>query len=110
MSSSTPWGCCENATATEKHLPCNTCKKFYHFACVSLTENLSKSAMSVWKCPLCQGPRSSKNDNTPVRNITTTRGSKKKLFLSHRSRQSAKPLPLQERKRKISFRKRWMKN
>ncbi|XP_045500728.1 uncharacterized protein LOC123698178 [Colias croceus] len=52
---------------------------------MSLDEAVFNSEMrAVWSCPDCVRaiPKSSKNDSTPVRNITTTRGSKRQALNS----------------------------
>ncbi|CAG4967489.1 unnamed protein product [Colias eurytheme] len=80
------WGCCipENED-DESFILCLKCNKKYHFACMSLDDKLFNSEMkAVWSCPDCVRsiPRSNKNDNTPIRNISTTRGSKRQALNS----------------------------
>lgn len=70
------WGCCEHGSAEDKYLVCSVCKYGYHFACVSIDEKISKSAVAIWRCAMCHGPKPTKNDDTPVRNVNTTRGNK----------------------------------
>lgn len=82
-SSSTPsWGCCsnENMDGNDSFIGCVLCNKKYHFLCLSLPKITTDSeAYHEWKCPEClsQKPRVSKNDHTPIRNISTTRGNKR---------------------------------
>ncbi|CAK1588705.1 unnamed protein product [Parnassius mnemosyne] len=73
------WGCCDGGSAHDVFLRCTNCKKVYHKSCLALPENIDMTESSYgWKCPLCtsKAPKTGKDDNTPVRNITV-RGNKK---------------------------------
>lgn len=74
------WGCCTNECETgldAKSIKCPTCAKCYHYACISLTKSPNKKA--TWKCPSClsKTPKLGRDDSTPVRNVSTTRGPKR---------------------------------
>lgn len=84
-SHSQKWGCCQEVYEGENFLTCSKCKEMYHFACIGLDENLmTPKKSSSWKCPTCvtQIPKGKKNDNTPVRNVNTTRGNKRQAVNS----------------------------
>ncbi|CAB3239333.1 unnamed protein product [Arctia plantaginis] len=72
--SSCLWGCCTQGAKDEPHLKCSICNKAFHYVCLSVSED-SISPLE-WKCPACT-PKSSKKDQTPIRNVSTTRGSKR---------------------------------
>lgn len=81
-SNSVQWGCCNNEfeSAGGKCMICDTCKKSYHYACLSIKESPNKTgARKSWKCPTCLSstPRTSRNDSTPIRNITLSRANKR---------------------------------
>lgn len=74
------WGCCANECDTgseAKSIKCPTCAKCYHYACISLAKSPNKKAF--WKCPSClsKTPKLGRDDSTPVRNVSTTRGPKR---------------------------------
>lgn len=71
------WGCCDQTDSKEKYTKCVKCLKAYHFTCLSLPENYNIPAK--WHCPEClnSGPKATKSDNTPLRNVSTTRGNKR---------------------------------
>ncbi|CAH0720238.1 unnamed protein product, partial [Brenthis ino] len=76
------WGCCsqEDKDDNERFITCNSCKKSFHFLCLSIPEIQSNTDIyNKWKCPSCLNrmPKTSKKDSTPVRNISTTRGNKR---------------------------------
>lgn len=77
------WGCCTNESVEnfeEKSIKCSSCGKSYHYACMSLKEPPSKLGTSkTWKCPTCLNstPKVHKDDSTPIRNISMTRGPKR---------------------------------
>ncbi|CAG5048260.1 unnamed protein product [Parnassius apollo] len=76
------WGCCDGGSAHDAFLRCTNCKKVYHKSCLALPENQDMTeSLYGWKCPLCtsKAPKSGKDDNMPVRNITV-RGSKKQSY------------------------------
>ena len=77
LSSGPLWGCCDQTGDNGKHANCVKCLKVYHFSCLSLADNYKVPAK--WHCPECQnaGPKPSRSDNTPLRNISTTRGNKR---------------------------------
>ncbi|KAF9405079.1 hypothetical protein HW555_014025 [Spodoptera exigua] len=79
MSSSTPftWGCCDQVVVNEKYATCVKCHKKYHYNCLSLKEKYN--VPNDWQCPTCinSGPKISKSDSTPLRNVSTTRGNKR---------------------------------
>lgn len=82
--SSVSWGCCCNGSEEESSIKCARCNKLYHYACLSIEENiLTPKRAASWKCPNCLNhlPKG-KNDNTPVRNVTTSRGSKRQAVNS----------------------------
>lgn len=74
------WGCCNTFgdVLDEKSIKCYLCSKLYHHACVSLSKSPDKSAVP-WKCPACLicSSKAAKKDSTPIRNISTSRGSKR---------------------------------
>lgn len=77
------WGCCSNKNETnleEKYLKCSSCGKSYHYACISITEPASN--INTWKCPTCvsSAPKVSRNDSTPIRNVSTNRGNKRQAI------------------------------
>lgn len=81
-SKSVHWGCCNNEfeSADNKFMVCDTCKKSYHYACLSIKESPNKTGpRKSWKCPTCLSsiPRMSRNDSTPIRNVNTSRGNKR---------------------------------
>ncbi|CAH2101902.1 unnamed protein product [Euphydryas editha] len=63
------WGCCENNNYSDDFLECVVCTKSYHLDCLSLSTDVNVRDSSEWECPLCNTlrPKSSNNDNTPVR-------------------------------------------
>ncbi|CAH2109291.1 unnamed protein product [Euphydryas editha] len=74
------WGCCINKHGIdieEKSLKCPTCGKYYHCACISLKK--PPNDINTWKCPSCKSstPKAYRNDSTPIRNVSTSRGSKR---------------------------------
>lgn len=77
MSSGLIWGCCNRATDDGKHAKCVKCLKAYHYNCLSLPDDFK--VPTEWHCPECLnlGPKLAKSDNTPLRNISTTRGNKR---------------------------------
>lgn len=74
-------GCCSVTTeANESYITCLNCNKDFHYACLSLNiTEFSPEMQKVWTCPECIniGQRTSKSDETPIRNISTTRGNKR---------------------------------
>ncbi|CAH2105981.1 unnamed protein product [Euphydryas editha] len=78
MSEVTPWGCCDgNGVDDGGFIRCNSCMKRFHYECLSLTK--APGGPNHWKCPTCKSklPKTLKDDTTPIRNISTTRGSKR---------------------------------
>ncbi|KAF9407405.1 hypothetical protein HW555_012563 [Spodoptera exigua] len=74
------WGCCTNECETDtgaKHIKCPACAKYYHYACISLTKSPNNKV--TWKCPSClsKTPKLGRDDSTPVRNVSMTRGMKR---------------------------------
>lgn len=74
------WGCCINKHGMdigEKSLKCPTCGKYYHCACISLKK--PPNDINSWKCPSCKSstPKAHRSDSTPIRNVSTSRGSKR---------------------------------
>lgn len=79
-SPTTSWGCCDQMVTNEKYATCAKCHKAYHFICLSLADNYI--VPTNWKCPACLnlGPKISKSDSTPLRNVSTTRGNKRQAL------------------------------
>ncbi|XP_063891679.1 uncharacterized protein LOC135117140 [Helicoverpa armigera] len=79
MSSSTSftWGCCDQVVANEKYATCVKCHKTYHYICLSLRENYN--VPKGWQCPACinSGPKISRSDSTPLRNVSSNRANKR---------------------------------
>ncbi|CAK1555307.1 unnamed protein product [Leptosia nina] len=75
------WGCCvTNESKDDSYITCLKCKKRFHYACMSLDDNsFSPEMENVWTCPECvrQVRKGFKNDNTPVRNVSTSRVNKR---------------------------------
>lgn len=75
------WGCCmPEIDNDDGFIMCRKCKKNYHYACMSLDETLLNSEMrAVWSCPECirNTPKTTRKDNTPIRNVNFARGSKR---------------------------------
>ncbi|CAG4945058.1 unnamed protein product [Parnassius apollo] len=75
------WGCClPQKDNDDDFIICSKCKKHYHMACVSLDITLFGTEMRTgWTCPECSRniSKSVKKDNTPVRNVSNVRGSKR---------------------------------
>ncbi|CAG4985159.1 unnamed protein product [Colias eurytheme] len=82
------WGCCQPENENEPFddfILCLKCKKKYHNACISLDKtSLTLETRANWYCPECvrSEPKTMKNDNTPIRNVSTTRGSKRQALNS----------------------------
>lgn len=74
------WGCCNQTADNEKYAKCVKCRKAYHHTCLSLADDYNVPAK--WQCPEClnSGPKLSKSDNTPLRNISITRGNKRQAI------------------------------
>lgn len=85
MSESQKWGCCLNVgNGTEENfMECEKCRLAFHCACMSITAEDFETASS-WNCPNClaQAPRSSKEDCTPLRNVSVNRGCKRQAMSS----------------------------
>lgn len=77
LSSEMLWGCCNQTADNEKYAKCVKCLKAYHYSCLSLADDYN--VPGKWHCPEClnSGPKLSRSDNTPLRNISTTRGNKR---------------------------------
>ncbi|CAH2102050.1 unnamed protein product [Euphydryas editha] len=76
------WGCCINKHGIdieEKSLKCPTCGKYYHCAYISLKK--PPNDINTWKCPSCKSSSSKayRNDSIPIRNVSTSRGSKRQV-------------------------------
>ncbi|KAF9421020.1 hypothetical protein HW555_003003 [Spodoptera exigua] len=72
------WGCCsDDNDVGGKSIKCPICGKSYHYDCL-LLKAPPKDA-GAWKCPTCLSdtPKVHRDDSTPVRNISTTRGAKR---------------------------------
>lgn len=84
------WGCCAGDNGDDPFTTCTECSKVYHLNCLLLP---SKTVQNDWICPLCRSttPKPVKNDNTPTRNVTTTRGNKKKSRNSSPSEVNPEP-------------------
>lgn len=75
------WGCCiPELNSDDVYVVCTECNKNYHYACLSLDEmSLSLEMQAIWSCPECirNTPKPTKKDDTPVRNVTITRGNRR---------------------------------
>lgn len=77
------WGCCADINSSDinkEHINCIRCKKSFHFACQAIPEiSADSEAYRKWKCSSCISliPSASKNEVTPNRNVSTTRGNKR---------------------------------
>ncbi|CAK1551419.1 unnamed protein product [Leptosia nina] len=73
------WGCCSSDIDGESYVTCLKCSKAFHYACLALDiSSVSTEMEKIWTCPECvENIRVSKTDDTPVRNISTTRGNKR---------------------------------
>lgn len=75
------WGCCvPQIDNDDDFIICTKCKKNYHFACMSLDASLFGTDMRTgWNCPECGSntSKSGKKDDTPVRNVSNVRGSRR---------------------------------
>lgn len=80
------WGCCPYGNDNDKKsfIRCSGCNQNYHFACIAEDESsFSSKSVSLWKCLMCKPHKNpTKNDDTPVRSVTTSRGSKRPAFNS----------------------------
>ncbi|CAK1554975.1 unnamed protein product [Leptosia nina] len=76
---SAKWGCCmPEAENHDTHIKCLKCNKQY--ACMSIDDDsFSPEMVKVWTCPECvrYSRRGKDKDYTPVRNVSTTRASKR---------------------------------
>ncbi|KAL0852567.1 hypothetical protein ABMA27_016996 [Loxostege sticticalis] len=74
------WGCCTNVNEDngDRYTLCSICEKAYHSICLALPDDEIISAVD-WICPSCKIklPRASKDDDTPTRNVSNSRGSKR---------------------------------
>lgn len=83
MASSTlPWGCCANKDNNDeiKSIHCSKCNRLYHFKCLSLPEISEETEdYYTWKCSNCASYilNSSKKENTPSCNVSTSRAYKR---------------------------------
>ncbi|CAB3256152.1 unnamed protein product [Arctia plantaginis] len=88
MSLTTPsWGCCANEDTDEyeQFINCIICNKSYHFLCLSIPEIPNDSDVHrQWKCPGCMIliTKSSREDRTPLRTVSTRRGGKRQALNS----------------------------
>lgn len=83
---SNQWGCCNPEEGNnEQFITCKKCNKQYHIACISGDESqFTSDVCAKWNCPDCarNAPKSKKKDSTPVRNVSTNRGSKRQALNS----------------------------
>lgn len=73
--------CCQKLLHSDEILKCQTCKKKYHYSCVSVSvtsfKDLTDQYKGSWLCPACSRPKAD-NTNTPIRNAPSS-GSCSKL-------------------------------
>lgn len=84
MSDYQKWGCCLDGNSNdESFVQCEKCCLAFHCACMSITAK-DFEAISNWNCPNClaRAPRTSKDDCTPLRNVSVNRGSKRQALSS----------------------------
>ncbi|CAH0719024.1 unnamed protein product, partial [Brenthis ino] len=70
MSSKSKFECCHRLPSSTEVILCRSCKKRYHYNCVSTSKTsyaeLTENYKSTWLCPICARPKSD-NTNTPIR-------------------------------------------
>lgn len=74
------WGCCGEGNDGDKFLACSQCSEKYHLSCVGADEKFyTPKRQAAWTCPTCVSslPRKGIDDNTPIRNTSTSRVNKR---------------------------------
>uniref|UniRef100_A0A2A4IU35 FP protein C-terminal domain-containing protein n=1 Tax=Heliothis virescens TaxID=7102 RepID=A0A2A4IU35_HELVI len=76
------WSCCskEDEEGNDESITCNKCNKLFHFRCLTIASiDRDSEEYCKWKCSACTNipPKQAKKDNTPMKNVSTTRGNKR---------------------------------
>lgn len=69
----------------DSYIVCVRCKKNYHYACLPLDEMLlNTETRTAWSYSECiqNIPKTTRKDNTPIRNVTSVRGSNRQALTS----------------------------
>lgn len=76
MASKGKFECCRRNPNSTEIILCRTCKKRYHYNCISTSKisysDLTDNYKNTWLCPNCARPKSD-NTNTPVRGLQADR-------------------------------------